>query len=61
MYAKMSVRRLLAGCRRTKSNTRGKDVWLFGQTGISNDAQDRRDVRKQCQDKTVNLHSCIDH
>ena len=35
-------------------------VRRFEQTGISIDAQDRRDVRKQCQDKTVNLHSRID-
>ena len=35
-------------------------VRQFEQTGISIDAQDRRDVRKQCQDKTVNLQSRID-
>ena len=35
-------------------------VRRFQQEGISTDAQDRRDVRKQCQDKTVNLHSRID-
>ena len=29
----------------------------FEQKGISIDAQDRREVRKQRQDKTVNLHS----
>ena len=32
----------------------------FEQTGISIDAQDRRDLRKQRQNKTVNLHSRID-
>ena len=32
----------------------------FEQTGISIDAQDRRDVRKQRQDKAVNIHSRID-
>ena len=35
-------------------------VRRFEQTGISFDAQDRRDVRKQLQEETVNLHSCID-
>ena len=32
----------------------------FQQAGISTDAQDRRDLRKQRQDKTVNLLSRID-
>ena len=32
----------------------------FRETGISFDAQDRRDVRKQLQEETVNLHSRID-
>ena len=32
----------------------------FEQTGISIDAQDRHDIRKQCQNKTVNLHSHIE-
>ena len=32
---------------------------LLEQIGISIDAQDKRDVRKQCQDETVNLHSRI--
>ena len=32
----------------------------FGQTGISIDARDRRDVRKQRKYKTVNLQSRID-
>ena len=35
-------------------------VRRFEQTGISIDAQDRRDVRKQRQGKTVYLHSRID-
>ena len=35
-------------------------VRRFEQTGLSIDAQDLGDVRKQRQDKTVNLHSCID-
>ena len=35
-------------------------VRWFEQTGISMDAQDRRDLRKHRQDKTVNLHSPID-
>ena len=35
-------------------------VRRFKQTGISNDAQDRRDVRKPRQDKAFNLHSSID-
>ena len=35
-------------------------VKQFEQTGISIDAQDRHNVRKQRQDKTVNLHSRID-
>ena len=35
-------------------------VRQFEQTGISIDAQDRRNVRKQPQDKTVNLQSRID-
>ena len=64
-------RRIFAGRRRSKSNTRRKDVRLlfvnahslvrrFELTGISNDARGRRDVRKQRQDKTVNLYSRID-
>ena len=32
----------------------------FEQTGISIDAQDQRVIRKQCQNKAVNLHSRID-
>ena len=53
--------------------TRGKEVWLlsrvivdslvrrFMQTGISiQDAQYRRDLRKQRQNETVNLQSRID-
>ena len=66
----MTVRRLLAGRRRTKSISRGK---VFGcsrviaynlvrrseQTEISMDAQYRRDVRKQHLDKAVYLHSYI--
>ena len=67
----MGVRRLLAGRRRTKSNTRSKDVrllWFFAnslvrrfeETGIYIDPQDRRDVSKQYQDKTVYLHSRMD-
>ena len=32
----------------------------FQQAEIYTDAQDRGDVRKQRQDKTVNLHSSID-
>ena len=32
----------------------------FEHTGISFDAQDQRDARKQRQDKTVNLHSLTD-
>ena len=35
-------------------------VRQFEQTGISIDAHDRCDVRKQRKDKTVNLPSCID-
>ena len=35
-------------------------VRRFEQTGISIDAQDRRDVRNQRQGKTVNLHTRID-
>ena len=35
-------------------------VRRFEQTGVYNDAQDRRDVRKLRQDKTFNLHSRID-
>ena len=35
-------------------------VRRFEQTGISIEAQDRRDQRKQCQDKTLNLHSPFD-
>ena len=34
-------------------------VRRFEQTGISIDAQDRRDIRKQRQDKTDNLHPRI--
>ena len=34
-------------------------VRRFEQTGISIDAQDRRDIRKQRQDKTVNLRPRI--
>ena len=33
-------------------------VRQFEQTGISIDAQDRRDVRKQRQDKTIDV-SCL--
>ena len=69
----MGVNRLLVGCLRTKSNMHGKDVvcnglmahslvrWLE-QTGISIDAQDRHNLRKQRQDKTVNsaaFHLCL--
>ena len=32
----------------------------FQQAGKSTDAKDRRDVKKQRQDRTVNLHSRID-
>ena len=32
----------------------------FEQTGISIDAQDQLDARKQPEDKIVNLHSRID-
>ena len=35
-------------------------VRLLEQIGISINAQDKSDVRKQCQDETVNLHSRID-
>ena len=35
-------------------------VRRFEQTGMSIDAQNRRDVKKQRQDKTVNLHTRID-
>ena len=31
MYVKMSLRRLMAGQRRTKSNTRGEDLWLLSR------------------------------
>ena len=33
---------------------------MFEQIGISIDAEDRRNVKTQCQDKTVNLYSHID-
>ena len=56
----MSVKRLLAGRRHTKSNTHGNDVGVsriiahgfvqrFEQTGISIGAMNRRDVRIQCK------------
>ena len=63
---------LLAGRSRSKSNLHAGKMFgcsggiahslvrRFEQTGMSIDAQDRRDVRKQLQDKTVNLHSHID-
>ena len=35
-------------------------VKRFEQTGMSIDAQDRRDFRKQSQENAVNLHSHID-
>ena len=35
-------------------------VRWFEQTGRSIDVQDRHDVRKQRQEKTVNLQSCTD-
>ena len=45
------------GCSRVIAHNLVKQ---FEQTGISIDAQDRRNVRKQHQDKTVNLQSRID-
>ena len=45
------------GCSRVIAHSH---VRRFQQAGISTDAQDPRDVRKQHQDKTVNLHSHID-
>ena len=45
------------GCSRVISHSHLRQLQ---QAGISTDAQDRRDVRKQHRDKTVNLHSHID-
>ena len=45
------------GCSRVNAHTLMR--W-FEQTGISIDAQGQRKVRKQRQDKTINLHSRID-
>ena len=68
----MGIRRFLAGRLCTKSNTRGKDVWLlshfahslvrwFKPIGISVDAHDRTcNIRKQRQDKTIDLHAHIE-
>ena len=55
----MSVKSLLAGRRRTKSNMRAKDVWLLSHSLVKRFEQtgNRIDAKK---DKTVNLHSRID-
>ena len=45
------------GCSRVNGNSLMR--W-FEQTGISINAQDQCNVRKQRQDKTINLHSHID-
>ena len=47
----------IIGCSRVLAHSL---MGRFEQTRISIDAEDRCKVRKQCQDKTVNLHSCID-
>ena len=47
----------LFGCSRVNAHSH---VRRFQKAGISTDAQDRLDVKKQRQDTTVNLHSCID-
>ena len=45
------------GCSRVVAHSLARQ---FEQIGISIDAQDRHDIRKQCQIKTVNLHSHIE-